>query len=67
MGSSLTQVTCERSQVLLAGGQVVFLRDLPFSPCLNYLMFDMAQMSEIILTKVKLNEKKKSAAAALST
>ena len=32
VGSSLARVTCERSQVLLAGGQVVFLGDPPFSP-----------------------------------
>ena len=32
VGSSLVRVTCETSQVLLAGGQVVFLRDLPLSP-----------------------------------
>ena len=31
VGSSLIRVTCETSQVLLAGGQVVFLRDLPLS------------------------------------
>ena len=29
------RVTCETSQVLLAGGQVVFLGDLPFSPHLS--------------------------------
>ena len=28
--SSLARVTCEASQVLLAGGQVVFLGELPF-------------------------------------
>ena len=32
VGSSLARVTCETSQVLLAGGQVVFLEDAPFSP-----------------------------------
>ena len=31
-GSSVARVTCETSQVLLAGGQVFFLGDLPFSP-----------------------------------
>ena len=40
MGSSLARVICETSQVLLAGGQVDFLRDLPFSP---QLMVDSAQ------------------------
>ena len=34
VGSSLARVTCETSQVLLAGGQVVFLEDLQFSPTL---------------------------------
>ena len=33
-GSSLAQVTCETSQILLADGQVVFLRDLTFQPFL---------------------------------
>ena len=32
VGSSLARVTRETSQVLLTGGQVVFLGDLPFSP-----------------------------------
>ena len=32
MGSSLARVKCETSQVLLVGGQVIFLGDLPFSP-----------------------------------
>ena len=32
VGSSLARVTCETSQVLLAGGQVFFLGDLPLSP-----------------------------------
>ena len=32
VGSSLSRVTCETSHVLLAGGQVFFLQDLPFSP-----------------------------------
>ena len=35
VGSSLARVTCEASQVLLAGGQVFFLGDLPFSPHLT--------------------------------
>ena len=30
VGLSLAQATCETSQVLLVGGQVVFLGDLPF-------------------------------------
>ena len=50
MGSSLAQVTCEASQILLAGGLVVFLRDLPFSP---HLMIDLAQNESIILTDGK--------------
>ena len=40
MGSSLAQVTCHTSQVLLAGGQVFFLGDLPFLP---HLTIDSAQ------------------------
>ena len=40
VGLSLARVTCEKSQVLLAGGQVVFLRDLPFS---TNLTIDTAQ------------------------
>ena len=40
VGSSLDRVTCETSQVLLVGGQVVFLGDLPFSP---HLPIDSAQ------------------------
>ena len=40
MGSSLARVTCETSQVVLAGGQVVFLGDLPFLP---HLKIDSAQ------------------------
>ena len=44
---SLVRVTCETRQVLLAGGQVVFLGVLPFLPNLS---IDSAQMSEIILT-----------------
>ena len=39
-GSSLASVTCETSQVLLAGGQVFFRGDLPFSPNLT---IDLAQ------------------------
>ena len=39
-GFEPSSVTCETSQVLLAGGQVVFLRDLPFSP---HLPIDLAQ------------------------
>ena len=36
VGSSLTRVTCETNQVLLAGGQVFFLGDLPiFRFCLT--------------------------------
>ena len=37
MGSSLAEVTCETSQVLLVGGDVFFLGDLPFST--NYYLF----------------------------
>ena len=40
VGSSLAWVTCETSQGLLAGGQVVFLGDLLFLP---HLMIDLAQ------------------------
>ena len=40
MGSSLARVTCEISQVVLAGGQVLFLGDLPFSP---HLAIDLTQ------------------------
>ena len=40
VGLSLGRVTCETSQVLLADGQVVFLRDLTFSP---HLTIDSAQ------------------------
>ena len=39
-GLNLARVMCETHQVLLAGGQVYFLRDLPFSP---HLMIDSAQ------------------------
>ena len=46
MGSSLAPAICETSQVLLVGGQVFFLGDLPFLP---HLKTDLAQMSEIIL------------------
>ena len=38
--ASLARVTCETSHVLLAGGWVVFLGDLPFSP---HLAIDSAQ------------------------
>ena len=40
MGSSIARVTCEASQVLLAGGQVVCLGDLPL---LSHLPIDSAQ------------------------
>ena len=40
VGSSLAQIICETSQVLLAGGQMVFLGDLPFLP---HLTIDLAQ------------------------
>ena len=50
VGSSLVRVTCETSHVLLAGCQVVFLRDLPLSPRLAI---------EIILTGRKKQLKKK--------
>ena len=46
MGSSRARVTCETSQVLLAGDQVVILGYLPFSP---HFTFDSAQ-NEISLT-----------------
>ena len=36
----LLKITCETSQVLLAGSQVFFLGDLPFSP---HLTIDLAQ------------------------
>ena len=58
VGSSLARVTCETSQVLLAGGQVVFLGDLPFSP--GTLRLTQLKMSEIILTGRKTQIKKKS-------
>ena len=35
LGLSLARVTCEGSRVLLAGDQVFFLGDLPFSPHLT--------------------------------
>ena len=35
VGLSLAGVACQTSQVLLAGGQVGFLGDLPFSPHLR--------------------------------
>ena len=53
MGSSLARVTYEISQVLLAGGQVVFLGDLPFSP---HLRLTRLKMSEIILTGRKIKK-----------
>ena len=56
VGSSLAQVTCETSQVLLAGGQVVFLEDLPFLP---HLAIDRLKMSKIILMGRKTQIKKK--------
>ena len=40
VGSSLAWVACETSQVLLAGGQVISLGDLPFA---SYLTIDAAQ------------------------
>ena len=41
VGSSLARVyTCETSKVLLAGGQVVYLGDIPFS---HHLTIDSAQ------------------------
>ena len=40
VGSSPARVTCETSQVLLVGGQVVILGDLPFSP---HLSIDLTQ------------------------
>ena len=46
LGSSLARVTCQTSQVLLAGGQVFFLGELVFSP---HLTIDWLKMSEIIL------------------
>ena len=52
MGSSPAQVTCETSQVLLAGGQVVFLGDLAFSPTLR---LTQLRMSKIMLTPIKNN------------
>ena len=47
MGSSFARVTCETSQVLLAGGQVFFLGNLPT------LRLTRLKMSEIILTSRK--------------
>ena len=58
VGSSLAWVTCETSQVLLASDQVVFLRDLLFSP---YLTIDDLKMSEIILMGCKTEIRKKKA------
>ena len=40
VGSILARVTYETSKVLLAGGQVVFLGNLPFS---RHLTIDLAQ------------------------
>ena len=40
MGSSLARVSCETSQILLAGDQVVVPRDFPISP---HLVIDLAQ------------------------
>ena len=48
VGWSLARVTCETSQVLLAGGQVVFLGGSPVF-CLT-LRLTWLKMSEIILT-----------------
>ena len=56
VGSSLAQVTCETRQVLLAGGQMVFLGDFPFFPILRLTWF---KMSEIILTGRKTQIKKR--------
>ena len=54
------RVTYETGKVLLAGGQVVFLRDLPFRTTVR---LTQLKMSEIILTgrkrKKKKNKKKK--------
>ena len=56
VSSSLAWVTCETSQVLLVGGQVVFLGDLPFSPTLRLAQL---KMSEIILKGHKNQIKRK--------
>ena len=58
MGSSLARVTCGTSQVLLVGGQVVYLGDLPFSPTLR---LTRLKNSEIILTgrKTQINNETK--------
>ena len=40
MGTRLARVTCETNQVLLAGGQVALLGDLP---CSSHLTIDSAQ------------------------
>ena len=55
VGSSLARVTCETSQVLLAGGEVFFLCDFLFLPHLT-------KISEIILTgrKTQIIKQKKS-------
>ena len=50
-------VTSETNQVLLAGGQVVFLWDLPFCPTLQ---LTLLKKSEIILKGCKPNQIKKS-------
>ena len=46
-GFKTNSVTCETSQGLLAGGQVVFLGDLSFLP---HFTIDSSQNDEIILT-----------------
>ena len=55
MGSSLARVTCESSQVLLAGGQVVFLGLFRF--CHTHRLTRI-KMSEIILRAVPLSQNK---------
>ena len=52
----------ETSQVLLAGGQVFVLGDLPFSP---HLPIDWLKMSEIILTGRKTQSNKSESACSL--
>ena len=44
---SLARIPCETNQVLLSVGQVVFLRDLSFSP---HLTLTWLKMREMILT-----------------
>ena len=56
MGSSLTQVTCETSQVLLVGGLLVFSEISCFCPIFR---LTRLKMSEIILTGCKTKKKKK--------